>query len=82
MNACSPTVFYPVFLSCISNSHSIPSIAMLVTNADSNSLISSEVMDWCSFVNRKKKALFVSAHPVSVWVSQCTHGFFSLQCVI
>lgn len=72
---------FTLFLSCIRNSRSTPLITMVVTNADSNSLISSEVMNWCSFVNQKHY-LFLHTLCLFVLTSQCIHGFFFVQCVI
>lgn len=58
-------------------------ITVVIRNA--NSIISSEVLNWCSFVG--KKALSFCAHAtfsvfLFVFVSQCTHGFSFIQCVI
>lgn len=85
MNTCSPTVFYPVFLSCIINSRSIPSITMVVTKAVSNSLISSEVMNWYSFLNNNKKSILCFCTPCIclLWYhSVLLIGSLFIQCVI
>lgn len=66
-----------VILACITF------ITMVVTDANSGSIISSKAMNWRSLAS--EKALSSSAHPVIFvcFLSQRTHGFFFfIQCVV